>query len=94
MKLKRFYTIWSIIFLLGSLWNILCLTAILPEKLYTLSFAVVMLVNVVSIALNSCTFKQGQHTNKGKVKTPISGLLLCSAIAWLITHIACAVYPW
>ena len=80
--------------MLGAVWNILCLTAILPVKLYTLSFAVVMLVNVVSIALNSCTCKQDQHTNKGKMKTPISGPLLCSAIAWLITHIACAVYPW
>lgn len=94
MKLKRFYTIWSIIFLLGAVWNILCLTAILPVKLYTLSFAVVMLVNVVSIALNYCTFKQGQHTNKDKMNPPISGLLLCSAIAWLITNFACVVYPW
>lgn len=73
MKLKRFYTIWSILFLLGAVWNILCLTAILPLKLYTLSFAIVMLVNVVSIALNSCVFKQGHHTNKDKTTPPYPG---------------------
>ena len=89
MKIKTFYPIWYLIFLLGAIWNILCITVILPLKLHYLSFAVIMLASVASIIMSSCMAKQEAHKRSDKIKNPLFGLFLCLAAAWLVTFIAC-----
>ncbi len=89
MKIKTFYSIWCLIFILGAVWNLLCITTILPLKLHYLSFAVIMVVNVASIIMNSCMTKQDAYKRSDKIKHPLFGLFLCLAAAWLVTFIAC-----
>lgn len=87
MKIKTFYSVWCLIFLLAAVWNILCITAILPLKLYYLSL--IVFFNVASIIINFCMTKQDAHKRSDKIKNPLFGLLLCLAAAWLVTFIAC-----
>lgn len=87
MKTKTFYSVWCLIFLLGAVWNILCITAILPLKLYYLSL--IVFLNVASIIMNFCKAKQDTHKRDDKIKNPLLYLFPCLAAAWLITFVAC-----
>lgn len=89
MKPKTFYSILCLMFLLGAVWNILCIAAILPLKLCYLSFAAIMLVSVVSAIMDFCKAKQDTQKRDDKIKNPLLYLFPCLAAAWLITFVAC-----
>lgn len=84
-------TVLSIIFLLATAWNILCLTSILPLKFYYLSLIVVILLNLFNTFVFYRASEQGQSQDKEKVKLSLFGIFMCLGLAWFITSIVCMV---
>lgn len=84
-------TMLSIIFLLATAWNILCLTSILPLKFYYLSVIVVILITVLNNFVFYRASEQGQSKDKEKVKLSLFGIFMCLGLAWLITSSVCMV---
>ena len=87
MKPKTFYSILCLMFLLGAVWNILCIAAILPLKLCYLSFAAIMLVSVVSAIMDFCKAKQ--DTQKKGRQNKKSPALSVSVFGRSVAHHIC-----
>ena len=94
--MKNFIKIMRIILFavigISLLWNILCLSGILPLKYYTATFAFVMIPSVV-ICFRTLFFRAedvvayiGEASKGDRVQAVI---LLCLIVTWVITIIAC-----
>lgn len=99
MKIKTKRAVMLVLLFCGVVWNCLCMQTAIPLKYFTFS-AIVIAGYSLMLACWSLLFP---HTKPDEKSNPyakltskeksLSGMTLSLSAAWLITCIACIVYP-
>jgi hypothetical protein len=73
---------------LGAVWDCLCLTGVVPFGLWTLSFTMVAFGTICVLLPHVFRKADGSSVGRGA-----AGVAVGEFAAWVITVIACMVYP-
>ncbi len=99
MPLMNLFRKWllSLCLLLGLLWNVLCLVQVLPMENFRVSFLLLhggMLIFFLSLLFSPPKEREPKPYQKMTAEERrFFAFLLCLSAAWLISTIACIVYP-
>lgn len=100
MKIKTKRLLMLLLLLIGIVWNCLCIFNIIPLNLFIVSAVAIVgysfIINFKPLLFSGITHTREKSTyihDLTKGEKQISYAAICLALVWIVTLIACIVYP-
>lgn len=99
MRIKAKRVVMIILLLAGIIWDCLCMLTTMPLAYFTLSmvaiggYSLIIACGPLLFPLAKLDEKSNQFSELTSQEKLLSGITIALSVAWLITLIACTVYP-